>query len=118
MTRRRWTCYKQQGSDAALALDINWWRVNRQQRMDAWRERAWKIRKVFLLRRGGRRSHIVQRWLHEVGINYPLVEGGYKVLRQTAIQATIELSQKPIVLIGGCTGCWQNAVSAATAERC
>ncbi|MFN2084120.1 RHS repeat-associated core domain-containing protein, partial [Escherichia coli] len=38
------------------------------------------------------------------GIDYPLVEGGYKALRQTAIQATIELAQKPIVLIGGCTG--------------
>lgn len=47
----------------------------------------------------------MQRWLHDAGIDYPLVEGGYKALRQTAIQATIELSQKPIVLIGGCTGC-------------
>ena len=33
-----------------------------------------------------------------------VVEGGYKALRKTAIQATIELAQKPIVLIGGCTG--------------
>ena len=55
-------------------------------------------------RSGGQRSHIVQSWLHAAGIDYPLVEGGYKALRQTAIQATIELAQKPIVLIGGCTG--------------
>lgn len=54
--------------------------------------------------RGGQRSHIVQSWLYAAGIDYPLVEGGYKALRQTAIQATIELAQKPIVLIGGCTG--------------
>ncbi len=46
----------------------------------------------------------MQSWLHAAGIDYPLVEGGYKALRQTAIQATIELAQKPIVLIGGCTG--------------
>ena len=32
------------------------------------------------------------------------VEFYSKALRQTAIQATIELAQKPIVLIGGCTG--------------
>lgn len=46
----------------------------------------------------------MQSWLYAAGIDYPLVEGGYKALRQTAIQATIELAQKPIVLIGGCTG--------------
>ncbi|EPX0511045.1 tRNA 2-selenouridine(34) synthase MnmH [Escherichia coli] len=72
------TCYKQQGSDAALALGHKLVAGEiRQQRMDAWRA---------------------------AGIDYPLVKGGYKALRQTAIQATIELAQKPIVLIGGCTG--------------
>jgi tRNA 2-selenouridine synthase len=34
----------------------------------------------------------------------PLIVGGYKALRQAAIQATDELVQRPIVLIGGCTG--------------
>ncbi|HGT8875086.1 TPA: tRNA 2-selenouridine(34) synthase MnmH, partial [Escherichia coli] len=101
------TCYKQQGSDAALALGHKLVAGEiRQQRMDAWRAACLQNPQgILCCARGGQRSHIVQRWLHEVGINYPLVEGGYKVLRQTAIQATIELSQKPIVLIGGCTGC-------------
>lgn len=52
----------------------------------------------------------LQAWLKEAGIDYPLIRGGYKALRQTAIQVTIEQSQKPMVLIGGCTGngkrCW------------
>lgn len=74
--------------------------------MDAWRAACLQNpHGILCCARGGQRSHIVQRWLHDAGIDYPLVEGGYKALRQTAIQATIELSQKPIVLIGGCTGC-------------
>jgi tRNA 2-selenouridine synthase len=40
----------------------------------------------------------------EAGIEYPLIVGGYKALRQAAIQFTEELVQRPIVLIGGCTG--------------
>jgi tRNA 2-selenouridine synthase len=40
----------------------------------------------------------------ESGTDYPLIQGGYKALRQAAIQLTEELVQKPIVLIGGCTG--------------
>ena len=46
----------------------------------------------------------MQQWLREAGVDYPLIVGGYKALRQAAIQATEELVQRPIVLIGGCTG--------------
>ncbi|EMQ6040342.1 tRNA 2-selenouridine(34) synthase MnmH [Escherichia coli] len=100
------TCYKQQGSDAALALGHKLVAGEiRQQRMDAWRAACLQNPQgILCCARGGQRSHIVQRWLHAAGIDYPLVDGGYKALRQTAIQATIELAQKPIVLIGGCTG--------------
>lgn len=99
-------CYKQQGSDAALALGHKLVAGEiRQQRMDAWRAACLQNpHGILCCARGDQRSHIVQRWLHDAGIDYPLVEGGYKALRQTAIQATIELAQKPIVLIGGCTG--------------
>lgn len=99
-------CYKQQGSDAALALGHKLVAGEiRQQRMDAWRAACLQNpHGILCCARGGQRSHIVQSWLHDAGIDYPLVEGGYKALRQTAIQATIELAQKPIVLIGGCTG--------------
>ncbi len=100
------TCYKRQGADAALALghrlvcgDI------RQQRLEAWKAAYQRFPNGYLCcARGGQRSHIVQRWLQETGIDCPLIEGGYKALRQTAIQATWQLAQKPILLIGGCTG--------------
>ena len=100
------TCYKRQGAEAALALGHRL--VNgdlRAQRMRAWREACLRNPQGYLCcARGGQRSHIVQQWLRESGIDYPLIVGGYKALRQAAIQLTQELVQRPIVLIGGCTG--------------
>lgn len=46
----------------------------------------------------------MQQWLKEAGVDYPLIVGGNKALRQAAIQITEELLQRPVVLIGGCTG--------------
>lgn len=77
-------CYKQQGSDAALALGHKLVAGEiRQQRMDAWRAACLQNpHGILCCARGGQRSHIVQRWLHDAGIDYPLVEGGYKALRR------------------------------------
>ncbi|WP_253378697.1 tRNA 2-selenouridine(34) synthase MnmH [unidentified bacterial endosymbiont] len=100
------TCYKREGPDAALALGHSL--VNgdtRDARIHAWRETCLAHPGGYLCcARGGQRSHISQAWLKEAGVDYPLVKGGYKALRQTAIQATAEQVQKPMVLIGGCTG--------------
>ncbi|MCK7342349.1 tRNA 2-selenouridine(34) synthase MnmH [Enterobacter kobei] len=100
------TCYKRQGPEAALALGHSL--VNgetREARINAWREASLAYPEGYLCcARGGQRSHISQAWLKEAGVDYPLIRGGYKALRQTAIQVTIEQSQKPMVLIGGCTG--------------
>ena len=100
------TCYKRQGPEAALALghklvdgDL------RASRIQAWLEACARYPHGYLCcARGGQRSHIVQQWLKDAGVEYPLIVGGYKALRQAAIQATDELVQRPIVLIGGCTG--------------
>ena len=100
------TCYKRHGADAALALGHQL--VNgevREKRLAAWRDACLRYPQGYLCcARGGQRSHIVQQWLHEAGIEYPLIVGGYKALRQVAIQIIEELVQRPIVLIGGCTG--------------
>ena len=100
------TCYKRHGAEAALKLGHSL--VNgetRQQRLDAWRNALRQQPEAYLCcARGGQRSHITQQWLHEAGLDVPLIVGGYKSLRQTAIVATEELVQRPIVLIGGCTG--------------
>ena len=100
------TCYKRQGPEAALTLGHQLVRgETRQQRMKAWLDACRQNPAGYLCcARGGQRSHIVRQWLHESGIDYPLIHGGYKALRQAAIQLTEELVQKPIVLIGGCTG--------------
>lgn len=100
------TCYKRHGPEAALALGHRL--VNgetREQRIHAWREICLaNTHGYFCCARGGQRSHIAQAWVKETGIDYPLIAGGYKALRQAAIQATNEQVQKPMVLIGGCTG--------------
>lgn len=54
--------------------------------------------------RGGLRSHIVQAWLKEAGVDYPLVEGGYKALRNFLMTETDKIALGlPFVLIGGRT---------------
>lgn len=100
------TCYKRQGAEAALALGHRLVSGEvRESRIAAWRDACLRYPQGYLCcARGGQRSHIVQRWLREAGIEYPLIVGGYKALRQAAIQLTEELVQRPIVLIGGCTG--------------
>ncbi len=100
------TCYKRQGPEAALALGHKLVQGDlRASRTQAWLEACARYPHGYLCcARGGQRSHIVQQWLKEAGVDYPLIVGGYKALRQAAIQATDELVQRPIVLIGGCTG--------------
>ncbi|HFE4419354.1 tRNA 2-selenouridine(34) synthase MnmH [Klebsiella quasipneumoniae] len=100
------TCYKRQGPEAALALGHKLVQGDlRASRVRSWLEACARYPHGYLCcARGGQRSHIVQQWLKEAGVDYPLIVGGYKALRQAAIQATDALVQRPIVLIGGCTG--------------
>lgn len=100
------TCYKRHGAEAALKLGHS--RVKgekRQQRIGRWVEAFHQHPEAYLCcARGGQRSHITQAWLREAGIDVPLIVGGYKSLRQAAIAATAEIVQRPMVLVGGCTG--------------
>lgn len=100
------TCYKQHGSQKAVELGHQLVKGEiKAHRVAAWREACKRFPSGFICcARGGMRSHIVQKWLAEIGIDYPLIEGGYKALRQATIEMTNELVQRPIILIGGCTG--------------
>ena len=60
---------------------------------------------------------LFKKWLAEIGIDYPLIEGGYKALRQATIEMTNELVQRPIILIGGCTGNGKNNLSTLLYQR-
>lgn len=100
------TCYKQHGSQKAVELGHQLVKGEiKAHRVAAWREACERFPSGFICcARGGMRSHIVQKWLAEIGIDYPLIEGGYKALRQATIEMTNELVQRHIILIGGCTG--------------
>lgn len=100
-------CYKQQGRDDALSLGHRL--VNgeiRTQRVQSWT--------VFLQQhpstqlycfRGGLRSQIAQQWLQQNGVDVPIIQGGYKALRQHLINALETLpGQFNFALIGGLTG--------------
>lgn len=100
------TCYKRHGADAALKLGHTLVAGDkRQQRIAAWAEAIRRQPEAYLCcARGGQRSHITQQWLRESGMDLPLIVGGYKALRQTALTVTAEFVERPIVLVGGCTG--------------
>ena len=56
--------------------------------------------------RGGLRSQIAQQWLHESGIDFPLIQGGYKALRSFMIDALDSVTERhSFQLVGGKTGC-------------
>ena len=56
--------------------------------------------------RGGLRSKITQQWLHKAGVDFPVVQGGYKALRSHLLQALENAAlQCSFKLIGGKTGC-------------
>ncbi len=64
------TCYKHKGQTRRWRWGINWWRVKF---VTAYRRLAGSVpaksARYSLLARGGQRSHIVQSWLHEAGID-------------------------------------------------
>lgn len=100
------TCYKRHGADAALKLGHSLVAgEKRQQRMEAWLDAFRHHPDAWLCcARGGQRSHITQQWLREAGVDVPLIAGGYKSLRQAVLAVTADYVQRPMVLIGGCTG--------------
>lgn len=100
------TCYKREGAEAALRLGHRLVQGElRERRIAAWLNACAQHPHGYLCcARGGQRSHIVQQWLKERQCDYPLVVGGYKALRQAAIEATAKSVQRPLLLIGGCTG--------------
>jgi len=101
------TCYKEQGQQAAIELGHRL--VSGKTRAE--REQAWQgfisqhPQGYLYCFRGGLRSRTVQAFLREAGVHYPLVKGGYKALRQYLLDQLIQLSEHPLVILGGKTGC-------------
>lgn len=100
--------YKEAGQDEAIALGEALVRGDiKSERLERWRSFiAQHPNAVLYCFRGGMRSKISQRWLHEhLGIDCPRVRGGYKAMRRYLLDQ-IEYNSthcQPIV-IGGRTG--------------
>ena len=101
------TCYKEQGQDAAVRLGHELVTGNRKaERVEAWQTFASRHPEGALFCfRGGMRSGIAQRWLKDVGVDYPRIKGGYKAMRRWLSESTDQfIEQTPLLLLGGPTG--------------
>ncbi|MBK9321788.1 MAG: tRNA 2-selenouridine(34) synthase MnmH [Bdellovibrionaceae bacterium] len=99
--------YKQAGREAALKLGHELVSgVVREERIQNWIAQIKKSPETVLFcYRGGLRSQITQGWLHERGVDVPLIEGGYKKSRQFLRSEIDRLSAtKEFVVLSGPTG--------------
>ena len=102
------TCYKHHGQDKAIekgneliqgeireARIVNWIKFAKQHPDGS-----------LYCFRGGLRSRIAQQWMHESGIDFPIIQGGFKALR-TFLLNELENEAKLCTfrLVGGKTGC-------------
>ena len=101
------TCYKEQGSDAAVALGHQLVSGTiKEQRVKAWIDFVEGHPKGALFCfRGGMRSEISQSWLSDRGIEYPRIKGGYKAMRQWLMAQLDRIcAQRDFIVISGKTG--------------
>ena len=108
-------CYKEQGQDQAIKLghqlvcgDI------KATRLEAWNRFARQHPEGYLYCfRGGLRSHLVQQWLRESGVDYPLITGGYKALRRYLLDTLEDLiALSEFRILSGRTGTGKTRVLA------
>jgi len=99
--------YKDAGQDEAIRLGLELATDEiRAQRLDAWRSFCVANPEGFLYCfRGGLRSRTAQQWLCQQGIDYPLVQGGFKAMRRFLIDQ-LEASARSLrlVCVSGLTG--------------
>ncbi|MCH8530030.1 MAG: tRNA 2-selenouridine(34) synthase MnmH [Saccharospirillum sp.] len=109
-------CYKQQGQTAAMVLGHKL--VSgpiRTERVQRWLN-AGQIdpnNTLIYCARGGMRSQISQQWLAEAGLMLPLVQGGYKALRQWCMSRLQQLEQAELLVVAGRTGSGKTRVIAS-----
>jgi tRNA 2-selenouridine synthase len=101
------TRYKHAGQDEAIRLGLELATPEiRAQRMQSWLDYCIENPQGFLYCfRGGLRSRTAQQWMREQGVDYPLVEGGYKAMRRFLIDELEQSArQVPLVCVSGLTG--------------
>lgn len=102
------TVYKADGQNAAIELGFKLATPElREQRIQAWKQFVLDNPEGYLYCfRGGMRSRITQQWLQQqAGLDYPLIEGGYKALRRFLLGQLERLGQSSsLLLLAGATG--------------
>jgi tRNA 2-selenouridine synthase len=100
-------CYKKLGQEAAILLGNKLVSGElKEQRIASWKTFIENNPQGYLYCfRGGLRSRTVQGWLSDMNVQYPLINGGYKAMRQYLIASTERLAKtKEFIVIGGRTG--------------
>ncbi len=100
-------CYKDRGQEAAIALGHKIVSGdNKEAKLQLWKELLGQHPEALLMCfRGGQRSQITQKWLQEVGLHRPLIQGGYKACRQFLLDFLNDYcTQNQFVVISGPTG--------------
>ena len=105
--------YKEQGNNAAEKLGFKL--VENQQNgiVELWKNFIEKNPSAYIYcMRGGKRSQIAKSWLHYEGINVPTINGGYKALRNTAIEIldSVNNNDKNWIILAGRTGTGKTAI--------
>lgn len=99
--------YRDAGQDEAIELGLTLATPYiREQRLTNWLHFIGTYPNGFMYCfRGGLRSRTAQTWLKQLGIDYPLIKGGYKAMRGYLLrQLDISQQQIPFVILSGLTG--------------
>ena len=105
--------YKKQGNNAAEKLGFDLVKNQQNERVYLWKKFIVKNPSTYIYcMRGGRRSQIAKSWLHYEGINVSVVNGGYKALRNTAIEIlnSVNNDQKSWIILAGRTGTGKTSI--------
>jgi len=99
--------YKDAGEEEAVKLGLQFATPEtRAQRLESWlafcRDNPQGYLYCF---RGGLRSRTTQNWIRQQGVDYPLINGGYKAMRRFLIdELETSIQTVPLVIVSGLTG--------------
>ncbi len=95
------TTYKNSGRENATSIGHKLVEPHKESLVQAWKTTV-RDKSFLYCWRGGLRSQITQEWLCEAGVSIPRVLGGYKAMRQKALQQID--SNYSITILSGYTG--------------
>ena len=105
--------YRKQGNNAAENLGFNLVKNQQNKIVELWKEFIKKNPTTYIYcMRGGKRSQIAKLWLDYEKINVPTIKGGYKALRNTAIEIlnSVNNDEKNWIILAGRTGTGKTAI--------